>query len=143
VITCINEMVSAPNLLSKLIYAIAGLVVGLGFCVIFVFITADKNSEKNTSKEILKLEINRPANYIATSEKTITFSGKTTVESIITVNSSQKSTVIAAKTGEFSFSLDLIEGKNLINISSYDPKTGLSETATREILYLNEDLSSL
>ena len=59
-------------------------------------------------------------------------------------NTTQKKAIFKKqREGIFSTKVDLLEGKNLINITAFDPQTGESQTTTREILYLDEDLSNL
>ena|SRR3990167_1341584 len=137
------ETASEP-LSSKIIYVLLGLAIGaiLSFTFVFFFVL-DKEKDTSTNQPILSLILTNPEPDLATSNKTITVAGTTKVKSLVTVNSSQKSTIIEAKEGTFSTKVDLLEGKNLINITAFDPQTGESQTTTREILYLDEDLSNL
>ncbi len=134
------ETASTPlpsKILFGLVVFIAGLLVSLGLLYFFIF---NKDQSNSTNKQILTLEISSPETALATSGKTITVTGTTRIKSVVTVNSPQKSTVIDSNDGKFATEVALLEGKNIIAITAFDPSTGQSQTSQREVLYLSEEL---
>lgn len=121
---------------------VAGLITVLFLPVVFNLLFNNKPQPAKSTK-ILKLEIAKPADNIATSEKTFTFSGSTGIKSIVTITSGNQAKIIETVGNRFSTTINLKEGKNTITIGAFDPKTGESQTITKEILSLDEDLINL
>ena len=136
-------MTTAPlSILGKIIYTAAGLLLGVILSLLLFTVLATDKTE-NPEPKNLNLVVTTPQGNLATDKKSFTLVGDTTSDSVVTVNSPLTNTIVQTKNGKFSAKLDLTEGKNVINITAFDPKTGSSQTTTKEILYLNEDLSSL
>lgn len=125
---------------------------GFGFGVLFslliyllfaVFLVNNHRPTPSQPTKILNLAVSTPEKNIATSEKTISISGSTGIKSIVTVSLGKQSKIVETAGSYFSTTLNLTEGKNRITIVAFDPSSGLSQTSSREVLYLNEDLTSL
>lgn len=130
--------------LGKIVFLFFGLLIGLALALLFFFFFfRDKSQSDSDTVVTLSLSLSEPDDLVTTTSKILTIKGSTTTGNIVTLNSPAKSTVIQANNGQFSTSLDLVEGKNIINITSFNPTTGDSRTLQRQILYLDEDLSHL
>jgi hypothetical protein len=126
---------------SKIIFLFIGLLLG-SLVVTGLFFIMQKDKTNTTSKESTnRLEINSPVDNLATSQKSVEVSGTTTPNSTITVNSGQKSIAIYSSDGKFSTTLDLVEGQNTINISSFTEAE--TKSLSRSVLYLDQDLDNL
>lgn len=125
-----------------------GFFVGIVFTLVLLFIlnivfNSNKSATKPTEK-ILKLELNSPNENLATSGKKVIFSGNTGIQSIVTISSGKQSRIVeTTKANNFSTSLDLTEGKNVVTITAFNPKNGESQVTTRDILIIEEDLTNL
>lgn len=131
---------------SKIPIIILGIVLGIALTLGILFAKNyffDRNKKATTQAKILTLKIDQPNKNLATANKTITISGSTEIASVVSINSGSQTKIIDTPKTTFSQTLDLSEGKNIIQITAYDPITGGSQTETREVLYLNEDLSNL
>ncbi len=143
-----TEQESLKNKFSKILL---GFIVGVAstllllLLLILLIVNVTSNSKKQTitSENILKLNLTYPDENLATSDKTVTISGSTGITSIVTISCGKQSKIVAANGGHFSASLDLNEGKNVVTITAFDPNTGDSQQTSREVLYLNEDLTNL
>jgi len=135
----------SPPTPSRLPFLFVGLLIGLFLATFFwVLVKDDGTSEKGSEKpNVLSLNINTPTENLATSQKTLTVAGSTGIKSVVTVTGPSETKIIDASSETFSTTLELTEGKNIIDIVVYDPKSGSSVHETREVLFLNEDLSSL
>ena len=138
-------MTTAPtSILGKTLYFISGIVLGTIVCVaFFFFIVSDKKDTQQIKTQTLNLVISSLAENLASDKKTLAISGTTDIDSVVTINSSQTNTIVQTNNGKFSTKIDLVEGKNVLSITAFDPKTGASQIETREILYLDEDLTNL
>lgn len=121
---------------------VVGLMVALFLLILFNLFFNSKPQPTETTK-VLKLDIAQPADNIATSKKTFTLEGSTGIKSIVTLTSGNQSKIVEPVGNRFSATIDLKEGKNVITIGAFDPKTGESQTETKEILMLEEDLTNL
>lgn len=130
---------------SKFLHFFFGILIGvvLSLAFYFIFLNSEHKNKSKLEVNTLSLQISDPVKNLATSSKTITLSGTTTVKSLVTINYPQKNFVIESNDGKFTTTIDLIEGKNQINVTAYDPQTGQAQTESREILYLDEDISNL
>ena len=137
-----NELPKEP---SRLPFLFIGLIVGLLIAgALWVIVKGGSDTqEAETATNVLSLEITSPAESLATSQNTLTVSGNTGVPSVVTVTGPSETKIISSDNASFSTSVELTEGKNIIDVVTYDPTTGVSEHETREVLYLDEDLSSL
>lgn len=141
-------MDTAPeSLKDKYSKILLGFVVGivitlLVFLAANLFFHSNKTSTSQAEK-ILNLTLTSPNVNLATSEKTVTVSGNTGIESVVTISCGKQSKIVEANGSYFSTNLDLTEGKNVVTITAFDPNTGNSQQTSREILYLNEDLTNL
>ncbi len=138
-------MITAPtSILGKALYTAVGIILGIIACLaFFFFLVLDKGDTSQPETQTLNLIVSTPSENLATDKKTLTISGTTSIDSLVTINSPQTNTIVRTSNGNFSTKIDLLEGKNILNITAFDPKTGASQTETKEILYLDEDLSSL
>lgn len=131
---------------SRLLFLFAGIFLGilLIFAVWIIINLVNKSKITSvTQTPKLALTIQSPANFLATSEKTVTVSGTTGIKSVVTINSPSQNKIFASQSGTFTSNVDMVEGKNIIKITVFDPVTGTSESQSREVLYLNEDLTGL
>lgn len=129
---------------AKLLYLSLGLIVGILFCFSFAFfVILDKENEKVTESNILALVLTEPLKSLTTNSKTLTISGTTTIASVIIINSPLKNLVLESSDGKFSTKLDLVEGKNTINITAFNKNTGEGQTLLRDVLFLDEDLTNI
>lgn len=122
---------------------VTGVAITLGLFLIFNIVSNSNKSTTNTPEKILKLELTSPNENITTSEKTVIVSGNTGIKSIVTISSGKQSKIVETAGSYFSSSLELIEGKNIITVVAFDSSTGESQTTTKEVLYLNQDLTAL
>lgn len=124
-----------------------GIVVGLVTTLVFIFslnfFNQQKKSPETKTQKPLNLVVTSPESNTATPEKSITVRGTTGVSSVVTVSLGTQSKVAATSGNSFSVKLDLTEGKNTITVVAYNTNTAGSQTKTVNILYLNEDLTSL
>jgi hypothetical protein len=120
-----------------------GIFVSLIILLSFIFFSNSTKPANKTSPNLLKLTLISPAKNTATSSKTITVAGTTGIKSVVTISLGGQSKIISTSGDSFSTKLDLAEGKNTITVVAYNSDTGESQTQTEEILYLNEDLTSL
>lgn len=136
-------MDTAPASLGKsLLYILAGLVLGAvvtaaGF---FLFSQSRNNNSSSVNKNIFKLEIQNPAQTLVTNSEKFVVSGTTVTPSIVTISTPQKSYILESN-GTFTKEIVLLEGKNMVTITAFTKANGESQTTSRDILYLNEDLN--
>ena len=132
---------------SKISKIILGFGLGIIFSLFtFLVINIVSNLSKTktiTPKQTLTLEVTSPETNLATSDKTITISGSTKVKSIVTLSTGKQSKIVETSGNYFSGSLELTQGKNIITVVAFDSSTGESKTTTKEILYLDQDLTNL
>ena len=123
---------------------LAGLVIA---GLIFILITTSlggKSSTVTESKSIsFMLSVSSPTENLAVSQNKIKIQGFTGNDAIVTVDSGTETKTLETNSTQFSTEITLKEGKNVINIVAFDPKTGESQTTIREVLYLEEDLTNL
>ncbi|HSX57761.1 MAG TPA: hypothetical protein VLE47_00625 [Candidatus Saccharimonadales bacterium] len=100
------------------------------------------NSPKTSNKKEFLLKVTSPESKIATSKKTVTIKGTSQTQGYITITSSQSQKIIKTENGDFSAEISLTEGSNVINITAFT-KAGTSQSLSREVLYLDEDLTNL
>lgn len=135
-----GENSKIPSLILKIVL---GLIVALVIVVVFNIIFNQSEPESTQTAKVLKLTLTSPADNIATSQETISVSGSTGIKSLVTVSLRDQAKIIETQNNQFLTTLDLKEGKNTVTIVAYDPKTGESQTTTKEILMLDEDLTKL
>lgn len=135
---------SASPIFNKVLYILIGLVIGVVICLTFVLIKdSTKKDSGSNQKALLKLELAQPEKFIATGEKVYKIAGDTQIASVITINSPTKNVTLKSSDGKFSSEVELVEGKNVIDITAFDPDSGESQTDRKEILYLSEELNDL
>lgn len=135
---------SASPIFNKVLYILIGLVIGVVICLTFVLIKdSTKKDSGSNQKALLKLELAQPEKFIATGEKVYKIAGDTQIASVITINSPTKNVTLKSSDGKFSSEVELVEGKNVIDITAFDPNSGESQTDRKEILYLSEELNDL
>lgn len=131
------------NLGQIIIGIVLGLVLAFVFSFIFNFFENPNKVSQTKTQKLLNLVINSPSDDTATSDKTVTVAGTTGINSVVTVSSGTQSKIVSTSGDTFSAKLDLTEGKNTVTVVAYNADTAESQTKTIDILYLNEDLTSL
>ncbi len=111
--------------------------------LIYRFTFNNKEVGLTPTVKTLQLNLTSPKENFATSEKSLTIAGNTAVKGVVTISSGKQAKIVETSGNSFSTNLDLVEGKNTITIVAFDPATGESQTTTKQILYLNEDLTNL
>lgn len=135
---------SLKNRFSKILLGFAGgVILSLLAFLLFNIFSASNKPKVITARKTLTLSVTSPETNLATANKTITISGSTKVKSIVTLSTSKQSKIVETAGSYFSSSLELIEGKNIITVVAFDSSTGESQTTTKEVLYLNQDLTAL
>lgn len=129
----------------KILNISLGFILGVSVCLFFFrFIVSDQKSTEEIQKpSVLTLSLTEPTQSVATNIKTLNISGNTAIPSVVTINSPQKNLIIESTDGKFSTKIDLVEGKNTINITAFNKITGESQTLSRDILYLDEFLTNI
>lgn len=131
-------------LFGKFVYIFLGIFFGVLFCAaFFFFVVFDKEEDSTKKAEILSLVLTEPSDSLTTDNKTLTLSGKTFGASVVTINSPLKNLVIESNNGNFSAKIDLMEGKNTINVTVFNKSSGVSQTLSRDVLFLDEDLTTI
>lgn len=130
--------------LNKIVPLLLGILIAL-VVIALVFMVREYKVRRDLEKTQTNssLEISTPENFTATNQSKIKLAGQAKGRSYITINSNKKQLILDSQNGEFSTDLELSEGKNTISITAYNPDTGQAQTATKEVLYINEDLNSL
>ncbi len=131
---------------SHIPFLITGFVIGSLLVVLVWFLSIKKPDTTPlpaSKSESFTLQVNKPTPKLTTSEKVVTVTGSTGINSVITIIGPNETKVLQEDGNTFSTTVALSEGKNVIDITAYDPTTGNSQHQIREVLNLNEDLTSL
>ena len=122
----------------------AGLISALlVFILVTIFLGGQPSTVTENKPRSFNLSVSSPGENLAVGQKQIKIQGSTGIDTIVTVNSGTEAKTLETNNTQFSTEITLKEGRNVIDIVAFDPKTGESQTTSREVLYLEEDLTNL
>lgn len=113
------------------------------FLLLTGFFVAKPSSDKTANAKAFQLALTSPYDNLATSQKLVKIEGLTGSEAVVSVVTASETKTLETQNAKFSLEVGLKEGKNIINITAFDLKTGESQSVSREVLYLQEELTNL